>query len=95
MCYSPLVLASIVWIVGQPTFSDLATTQVGNVVQATLKVARRKYRAQPRSGSGRTSPATRVISVDGTKVNDFDEIMTNILSWAIGRTQDGRRLCRP
>lgn len=86
-----LVLASVVWLVGQPTFSDLATTQVGNV-QATLKLPDGKTVPSPALEAGVMAGDT-VVSVDGKKVDNFDDIMTDIFL-GTQRSEDGRRLCR-
>lgn len=85
-----LALATVVWFVGQPTISDLETTQVG-VVQPTLKMPDGKSVPSPAMEAG-VLPGDKVISVDGIKVSDFDDIMTNIFL-GHGRTEDGRRKC--
>lgn len=85
-----ILLATIVWFVGQPTISDLETTQVG-VVQPTLTLPDGKTVASPAMEAG-VLPGDKIVSVDGTKVGDFDDIMTNIFL-GHGRTEDGRRKC--
>ena len=66
-----ILLATIVWFVGQPTISDLETTQVG-VVQPTLTLPDGKTVASPAMEAG-VLPGDKIVSVDGAKVNDFDD----------------------
>jgi regulator of sigma E protease len=85
-----LALACLVWVIGEPTISDLATTQVGNV-QATLKLPDGTTVPSPASEAG-IKPGDLIVSIDGKKVANFDEIITNIFL-GHDRTADGRGLC--
>lgn len=85
-----LALACLVWVIGEPTISDLATTQVGNV-QATLKLPDGTTVPSPASEAG-MKPGDLIVSIDGKAVGNFDEIMTTIFL-GHDRSDDGRRLC--
>ncbi len=83
-----LALATIVWSVGQPMSSDMATTRIGYVVP-TVELA---------DGSKVTSPAVEaglrigdtVKAIDGRELGDWQDLMQTLVTSA-GRTEDGRR----
>lgn len=83
------VLAVIVWIAGQPTFSVLATTQIGNVVP-TVTLADGKVVPNPAAEAG-LKAGDKVKSIDGQAVNDFEDII-NAVVLGSGRTSDDRRV---
>jgi regulator of sigma E protease len=84
-----LALAVIVWLAGQPTFSVLATTRIGNVVP-TVTLADGKVVANPAAEAG-LKPGDDVKSIDGHPVKDFEDII-NAVVLGSGRTDDGRRV---
>ncbi|MDB6168528.1 MAG: rane-associated zinc metalloprotease [Verrucomicrobia bacterium] len=81
-------LACIVWVAGQPTFSELNTTQIGNIAP-TLKLTDGSVVPNPAMEAG-LHAGDVVKSIDGTTVNNFEDIITNIF---LGRDRagDGRR----
>jgi regulator of sigma E protease len=82
------LLATIIWFVGQPTSSDMATTRIGYVVP-TLELE---------DGTSVTSPAVEaglrigdtVKAIDGRVLADWQDLMQTLVTGA-GRTDDGRR----
>ncbi len=82
------VLASVLWVAGQPTSEDLATTRIG-YVSRTINLA---------DGTPVTSPAAEaglrlgdtIRAIDGTKVADWPELLQTLVTSA-GVTHDGRR----
>ncbi|HVS51014.1 MAG TPA: RIP metalloprotease RseP [Opitutaceae bacterium] len=81
-------LACIVWVVGQPTFSELATTQIGSLA-ATVKLADGTVVPSP-AVEGGLQPGDTVVSIDGSRVTNFEDILSGVF---LGkqRTNDGRR----
>lgn len=82
------VLATILWVAGQPTSEDLATTRIG-YVSKTITLA---------DGTAVTSPAAEaglrvgdtIRAIDGTEVADWPELLQTLVTSA-GQTVDGRR----
>jgi len=82
------LLACILWVAGQPTSEDLATTRIG-YVSNTITLA---------DGSAVTSPASEaglrlgdtIRAIDGTPVADWPELLQTLVTSA-GVTDDGRR----
>jgi regulator of sigma E protease len=82
------LLATVIWLVGQPTTSDQATTRIGYVVP-TIRLA---------DGSEVTSPAVeaglrvgdRVVAIDGRATHDWNDLLQTLVTSA-GRTREGRR----
>jgi len=83
-----LVLATIVWIVGQPTLSVLATTKLGNVAP-TVTLEDGKVVPNPAAEAGLRA-GDIVKSIDGLAVANFEDIINAVLLGK-GRTDDGRR----
>jgi regulator of sigma E protease len=82
------VLASIIWFVGQPSRSELATTQIGFVVP-TLTLLDGSVVPSPASQAG-LRPGDIVRAIDGRAVRDWQELQQTLVISA-GRTADGRR----
>ena len=82
------VLACIVWKVGMPTTSDLATTRIGYIVA----------KVQLPDGSTVTSPAAEaglrigdtIRAIDHRELNNWQELMQTLMT-SSGWTSDGRR----
>ncbi len=82
------LLACILWLAGQPTSEDLATTRIG-YVSRTISLA---------DGTAVTSPAAEaglrlgdtIRAIDGDTVADWSELQ-QILMTSAGITDDGRR----
>ena len=82
-----LLLATIIWIIGQPMSSEMATTRIG-YVSPTIELS---------GGSKVPSPATQaglkagdfVRAIDGIKVNEWYELMHTLMT-SSGRAADGR-----
>jgi regulator of sigma E protease len=82
------LLATIVWLVGQPTTSDQATTQIGYVVP-TLTLEDETVVTSPAAEAG-LRPGDVVQAIDGVRVRDWQELQQTLVTSA-GRTVDGRR----
>ncbi len=82
------LLASIIWFVGQPTSSDMATTRIGYVAPTV----------ELENGTSVTSPAVEaglrigdtVKAIDGRPLADWQDLMQTLITSA-GRTEEGRR----
>lgn len=82
------LLACVLWVAGQPTSEDIATTRIG-YVSRTIALA---------DGTAVTSPAAEaglrlgdtVRAIDGTKVADWPELLQTLVTSA-GVSVDGRR----
>jgi regulator of sigma E protease len=83
-----LVLATIVWAVGQPTFAALRTTKIGNVVP-TVTLADGKVVPNPAAEAG-LRQGDEIKTIDGQTVTDFEDIL-NAVFLGKGRTAEGRR----
>ncbi|WP_221030449.1 RIP metalloprotease RseP [Actomonas aquatica] len=81
-------LASIIWLVGQPTTSDQATTQIGYVV-AEMTNAKEEVVPSPASEAGLQVGDT-ITAIDGVRIDDWQELLQTLVTSA-GRTEDGRR----
>jgi regulator of sigma E protease len=81
-------LACIVWVAGQPTFAELATTQIGNL-SPVIRLADGSKVPNPAVEAG-LKAGDVVLSIDGAAVKNFEDIITNIF---LGRERagDGRR----
>lgn len=83
-----LFLASILWVIGQPTSEEMATTRIGYIAK-TITLA---------DGSSVPSPATEagfqigdvIKAIDGTHVSDWPDLLQTLVTSA-GVTTDGRR----
>ncbi len=84
-----LLLATIVWFVGQPTFSALATTKIGTV-SPTVTLADGKTVPNPAAEAG-LQAGDVVQSIDGDAVKNFEDIINAVLL-GTRRTDDGRRV---
>lgn len=82
------LLATIIWLVGQPTTSDQATTQIGYVVD-TIETADGTTVASPAREAG-LQVGDQVRAIDGSAVDDWQDLLQTLVTSA-GRTEDGRR----
>jgi regulator of sigma E protease len=82
------LLACVVWVAGQPTFSELATTQIGSLAP-TVKLPDGTVVPSP-AVEGGLQPGDVVISIDGSRVTNFEDVIAGVF---LGkqRTDDGRR----
>ncbi len=81
-------LACIIWIVGLPTSSEQATTQIGYVVPQ-VKTSAGELVTSPAAEAGlRIGDIVR--AVDGRSTDNWQELLQSILTSA-GRSADGRR----
>lgn len=83
------VLACIVWVVGQPTFSMLATTKIGNVTPI-LTLADNTTLPNPAAEAG-LQAGDIVRSIDGHQVENFEDILNGVMLGK-NRAPDGRPL---
>ena len=81
-------LACILWLAGQPTSEDLATTRIG-YVSRTVTVEDGSSVPSPASEAGLQVGDT-IRAIDGTRVTDWSELLQTLVTSA-GRTTDGRR----
>ncbi|MEY4941763.1 MAG: hypothetical protein RIQ93_3498, partial [Verrucomicrobiota bacterium] len=81
-------LACIVWVIGQPTFAEFATTRIGSLAP-TIKLTDGSLAPSPAVEAG-LKPGDVVLSIDGRRVTNFEDIITGVF---LGkrRTDDGRR----
>ena len=82
------LLATILWVVGQPTSEDLATTRIGYVAK-TIALADGTAVTSPASEAGLRLGDT-IRAIDGTKIADWPELLQTLVTSA-GVTTDGRR----
>ncbi|MDI1318642.1 MAG: RIP metalloprotease RseP, partial [bacterium] len=81
-------LATILWVAGQPTSEDLATTRIG-YISKTIALADGTSVPSPASEAGLYLGDT-IRAIDGAKVADWPELMQTLVTSA-GVTTDGRR----
>ncbi len=81
-------LACIIWIAGQPTSSDQATTRIGYIA-STLPLADGTEVPSPAVQAGLRLGDT-VRAIDGRAISDWQDLMQTLVTSA-GRTADGRR----
>ncbi len=81
-------LATIIWLVGQPTTSDQATTQIGYVVDE-LETSEGDVVPSPASQAGLQVGDT-IHAIDGSRVDDWPDLLQTLVTSA-GRTEEGRR----
>lgn len=82
------VLATILWVAGQPTSEDLATTRIG-YVSKTITLADNTAVTSPAAEAGLRVGDT-IRAIDGTAVADWPELLQTLVTSA-GQTVDGRR----
>lgn len=82
------VLATIIWIVGQPTYAALRTTKIGTV-SATVTLPDGKVVPNPAAEAG-LQQGDEIKSIDGQRVADFEDIL-NAVFLGKRRTDSGRR----
>jgi len=81
-------LATILWFAGQPTSEDISTTRIGYVAP-TLQLEDGTPVPSPAAEAGlRVGDVVRAI--DGTRVNDWPELLQTIIT-SSGIAEDGRR----
>jgi len=81
-------LACVVWLVGEPTFSELNTTRIGTV-NAVIKLADGTTVPNPAADAG-LQAGDNVTSIDGHRVANFEDILNGVLLGK-GRATDDRR----
>ena len=81
-------LACVVWLVGEPTFSELNTTRIGTV-NAVIKLADGTTVPNPAADAG-LQAGDNVTSIDGHRVANFEDILNGVLLGK-GRASDDRR----
>lgn len=82
------VLATVVWIVGQPTSEELSTTRIGYVAQ-TITLSDGNVVPSPALQAGLLVGDT-IRAIDGTKVADWPELLQTLVMSA-GVASDGQR----
>ena len=81
-------LASILWVVGQPTSEDMATTRIGYVAK-TITIDEGKTVPSPALEAGLQAGDT-IKAIDGNKVTDWPELLQTLVTGS-GTADDGRR----
>ncbi len=82
------LLATVLWVIGQPTSEELSTTRIGYVAQ-TITLA---------DGTAVTSPAVEaglrvgdtIRAIDGSEVSDWPDLLQTLIT-SSGLAADGRR----
>jgi len=82
------LLATVIWLVGQPTTSDQATTQIGYVVDEIEISDGQTIPSPARQADLRIGDTIRAI--DGYEVENWQEFLQTLVTSA-GRTEKGRR----
>jgi len=82
------VLASILWVVGQPTSEELSTTRIGYIAK-TITLADGTVVPGPALAAGLKVGDT-IRAIDGTKVNDWPELLQTLVM-SSGVADDGQR----
>ncbi len=81
-------LASILWVVGQPTSEELSTTRIGYIAK-TIALADGTVVPSPALEAGLKVGDT-IRAIDGTKVNDWPELLQTLVM-SSGVADDGQR----
>lgn len=81
-------LATVLWVIGQPTSEDMATTRIGYISQ-TITIEDGTTVPSPASEAGLRVGDT-IKAIDGDKVADWPELLQTLVTSA-GVTDDGRR----
>jgi regulator of sigma E protease len=81
------LLACVIWVAGQPTFSELTTTKIG-LVMPELKLPDGTSVPSPAAQAG-LLPGDVVLAIDGRSVDGFASFVQTLASGS-GRTADGR-----
>lgn len=82
------VLASILWVVGQPTSEELSTTRIGYIAK-TITLADGTAVPSPALEAGLKVGDT-IRAIDGTKVTDWPELLQTLVM-SSGVSDDGQR----
>lgn len=81
------LLACIIWIIGQPTSSEMATTRIGYVAP-TIELSTGTKIPSPAMQAG-LQAGDIVRSIDGTEVREWYDLMHTLMTSA-GRTAEGK-----
>lgn len=81
-------LATVLWVIGQPTSEDLSTTRIGYIAK-TVTLAEGTPVSSPAVEAGLQVGDT-IRAIDGTRVKDWPELLQTLVMSA-GVTNDGRR----
>lgn len=82
------LLATVIWLVGQPTTSDQATTRIGYVVDDLENAAGERVPSPAREAGLIIGDTIR--EIDGSPVDDWQDLLQTLVTSA-GRTEQGRR----
>ncbi len=82
------LLASVLWLVGQPTSEDLSTTRIGYIAK-TITLADGKAVTSPAVEAGLKAGDT-IRAIDGIRVREWPEVLQTLVMSA-GVTADGQR----
>lgn len=83
-----LVLASVIWVIGQPEYDDEASTQIGYVVPTLTNSAHQAVRS-PASEAG-LQVGDVIRQIDGNPVKDWDSVQY-LIALGTGQTAGGQR----
>lgn len=81
------LLACIIWVIGQPTSSEMATTRIG-YVSPTIELSGGTKVPSPASQAG-LQAGDIVRAIDGVEVNEWYDLMHTLMT-SSGRTDDGK-----
>lgn len=82
------VLASVLWVAGQPTSEELSTTRIGYIAK-TITLSDNSVVPAPALEAGLKVGDT-IRAIDGTKVNDWPELLQTLVM-SSGMAEDGQR----
>lgn len=82
-------LACIVWVMGQPESSDMASTRIGYVAPHIEMPDGAKVQPSPAARAG-LQVGDRIHSIDGNKVSDWNDIQSSLVLGS-GRAKSGER----
>ncbi|MDE3083864.1 MAG: RIP metalloprotease RseP [Verrucomicrobiota bacterium] len=83
------VLACIVWIVGQPMGSDMASTRIGYIAQ-TIELSDHTKAPGPAAQAG-LRIGDNILAIDGHKVNDWSDVQNSLILGG-GHSASGQRM---
>lgn len=82
------LLATILWVIGQPTSEELSSTRIGYIAK-TMTLPDGSTVPSPAYEAG-LKIGDNILAIDGTKISDWPDLLQTLVTSA-GVTEDGRR----
>lgn len=82
------LLATILWVIGQPTSEELSSTRIGYVAK-TMTLPDGSTVPSPAHEAG-LKIGDNILAIDGAKISDWPDLLQTLVTSA-GVTEDGRR----